>query len=400
MSRHSIIFLLKEPVMSVNLANASFRFGITGPFWFHEDCTKGQWQQHPIVFNPKFSVGPDEEIVVIITPCVEQSGFTDLNKDPDLRNHNLSAMLDDNCFPVGVAANIRPDGFTLLARNSENVDFWSSFYWLAVIQKPDDIPGAPQRHVDVRFGPIQPPRIFYPSGKPGDKQSWDVNYGDENTFPTSIDNTPDDPLYKKPFVYVTASNWHIPPHPIIYLEVFEIGGEDPKIDVKRVGAYQNMSVVGKVASSLTPGFLLYGRNAERFFDLPGVCSFSYAAFTRTDNPSSFNVFVDSGNILGLNYEQAGKLGDKHPQFFDVVDKNTEVTFKKPFLTPPVVLITAFIPGQGFTLDETSSSPPSPVGIARFVTTHGFTLSSRNSSGCHSGLASMGWVALGCGQGCG
>jgi hypothetical protein len=65
----------------------------------------------------------------------------------------------------------------------------------------------------------------------------------------------------------------------------------------------------------------------------------------------------------------------------------EVYFSKPFLSPPVVLLTC------------KDADVAVVGLARDVTTHGFTLAGLNSD-CAAGNAQFYWVAIGCGLGCG
>lgn len=72
----------------------------------------------------------------------------------------------------------------------------------------------------------------------------------------------------------------------------------------------------------------------------------------------------------------------------------DVYFDRPFLTPPVVLLTA----RDSDGDPKLHANPLAL-IAQNVTTHGFTVAARNTDTAQA-EAKFHWVALGCNAGCG
>jgi hypothetical protein len=141
---------------------------------------------------------------------------------------------------------------------------------------------------------------------------------------------------------------------------------------------RNAAVVGIASDEHVSGFFLHGRNTDTD---AGDCAFYYVSL----GPDEEGASQQQGRIetggTGCQYREPGAW------------ESDEVMFKTPFLTPPVVLVTA---GDAVGADAYRATPT--VGMARYVTSHGFTLASRNA-GCRRGVAGLHWVAIGCGQHC-
>jgi hypothetical protein len=141
---------------------------------------------------------------------------------------------------------------------------------------------------------------------------------------------------------------------------------------------RNAAVVGIASDEHVSGFFLHGRNTDT--DV-GECAFYYVSL----GPEAEGSRPQPGQIetggTGCHYRDPGTW------------ESEEVMFKTPFLIPPVVLVTA---GDNAGADAYRATPT--LGIARSVTSHGFTLTSRNA-GCGRGVAGLHWVALGCGPHC-
>jgi hypothetical protein len=85
----------------------------------------------------------------------------------------------------------------------------------------------------------------------------------------------------------------------------------------------------------------------------------------------------------LRFAPAGEFGDT---------PSWDISFKRQFNMPPVVLVTA--------CDAGLKKPAAPaVGMVRNISRYGFKLAARNSD-CQGGNAAFYWVAFGCGLGCG
>jgi hypothetical protein len=250
---------------------------------------------------------------------------------------NLKVVSSEhNAAVVGIAEQVDERDFFLVARNSDCSAGLASFNWMAVAETP----GEEQRSVGLRMGVVQP-RHFQPDCVAGDSQLWGVN------FSTPFDNLPT--------VLLTASNLNV-----------------------RNG---NVAAVGIARDAANNRFTLAARNSDC---AEGDCAFYYVAISEKDD-SKKDLWVDSGEIFPHRFSSDCQPGDWIVQ---------EVAFSEPFLTPPVVLVTANDQKASAFAGEVAA-----VGIARDVTTHGFTLAARNS-GCSDGEAGFYWVAIGCDKGCG
>jgi hypothetical protein len=137
-------------------------------------------------------------------------------------------------------------------------------------------------------------------------------------------------------------------------------------------------------------FLLSARNSDCAF---GVCNFNWVALSQpsalTGIGDSANVWVDTGVVSAKFFSQDCLAGDT---------QSWAVDFSAPFLTSPIVLLTANDIGL-ITQPSPGDHNCAAVGIARDITPYGFTLTARNSD-CSSGKAGFYWVAIGCMRGCG
>jgi hypothetical protein len=138
----------------------------------------------------------------------------------------------------------------------------------------------------------------------------------------------------------------------------------------------NAAAVGVVNDSRADGFTFSARNSGC---AEGDSSFYYLVLTQYEDKES-KVFVDGGEVPAQHFAPDCVPGDW---------QSWEIQFKESFLTPPIVLITA----------GGENANAAVVGIAQNVTTHGFTLSARNS-GCAEGDGGFYWAAFGCAKGCG
>jgi hypothetical protein len=141
---------------------------------------------------------------------------------------------------------------------------------------------------------------------------------------------------------------------------------------------RNAAVVGIATDEHVSGFFLHGRNTDSD---AGDCAFYYTSVaTGEEGHVPADAWVETGGTGCANRE----LGAWEFE---------EVMFANPFLTPPVVLLTG---GDNIGASPYRATPM--VAVARYVTTHGFTLAMRNA-GCKRGVAGVHWVALGCGRHC-
>jgi len=230
---------------------------------------------------------------------------------------------------VGVVQNLSYTGFRLAAWNTGRFRGPAGFNWMAV----QETPGQQQRPVDIRAGVVQP-RSFAKNGH----AEWVLRYRSFGHVQTS---------------FVTATNLY---------------GTRKR----------NAAVVGIATDEHISGFYLHGKNTD---PQAGDCAFYYLSLGHAEEAGTLQQGRIETGGTGIGYRNAGAW------------QSEEVMFKDPFLTPPVVLMTA--------VDSIGANPyraAPTVGIARYVTTHGFTLASRNA-GCRRGVAGLNWIAIGCGQYC-
>lgn len=237
---------------------------------------------------------------------------------------------------VGLAQDVTRTGFRLAARNSDCSSGSAGFDWMAVLETPGQ---QIQRPVSLRVGVVQQ-KWFNADCVPGDWQHWDVIY--RTPFP------------KTPVVLLTASNLNIQGN--------------------------NAAVVGTSRDSTGASFTLAARNSDC---QPGDCAFYHLALSPPEGEGRTDLFVDTGEVPARTLHR-----DCHPGDWDSGD----IYFSRSFLTSPFVFLTANNKGV-------VSKNAAVVGIARNVTTHGFTLAARNSD-CSIGEAGFYWVAIGCALGCG
>jgi hypothetical protein len=188
-----------------------------------------------------------------------------------------------------------------------------------------------------------------------------------------------------PVVVLTATNAHVKPF-------IPFGA--------RALDYHNAAAVGIVQTDLpslfppTHGFTLLARSSDCGF---GGCAFYYLAHSPDPNEGDTNLFVDTGEVSANDWPVGGRGLDFGPNCdrFGADTKRLSVDFTRPFLTPPVVLLTANDRG----IADPTVANVALVGMAQDVTPWGFTLQARNSD-CSVGQAGFFWVAVGCALGCG
>ena len=252
---------------------------------------------------------------------------------------------EHNAAVVGIAQNVTNTGFTLAARNSDCARGGAGFNWMAICERS----GRTESPIDLRMGVVQP-QHFKPDCKVGDWRSWGVDFTD---------------MGRTPKIFLTPTNLNVTPF-----------HTDDGL------AYHNAAVVGVVQDPAQDGFTLRGRNSDC---AEGDSSFYYVALS-DDQAVRSDIFVDCGELgVAKGFQPDCKSGDWDGWL---------VQFTEPFMAPPVVLVTA----NDRPLKDGQHNA-AVVGIARNVTTDGFTLSARNSD-CSTGFAGFYWVAFGCGKGCG
>jgi hypothetical protein len=255
-----------------------------------------------------------------------------------------------NAAAVGIAQKVSAGGFLLTARNSDCAGGAASFDWIAF----SDVPlKGPQREIPfVRARELQG-QHFKPSCTPGDTQLQKV------TFWSPLPD-PDE------FVFLTArAPWPAPSN-------------------LNPGTH-NSAGVGIVQVPDAVGFNLSARSSDC---AEGDCAFDCFAITtlvKQPGGDAGNLQVDAGEVNAIHFSASCAPGDT---------QTMPVDFHQPFLTPPIVLLTANDLGL-----SQGSHNAAAVGVAADVTPYGFTLLARNSD-CAAGEAGFYWVAIGCNLGCG
>jgi hypothetical protein len=334
------------------LKNSTVRFGITDALDFAEVGHAGDWRRIDVTFaapfgspKPGFPKGTPQQISVVATP------------------------LEMRVQPVAVVKNVTSTGFTLWARNAMNKRGDARFAWLAVLGVPDT---QAQVAVDARLGVLQT-KVLLAGPKvtewPGVWFSDPLVGVNRAVLLTAHNNT-------------GPSNWGTQWH--------------------NAAAVASVYPMSGAASTILPddGFSAGAISV----DTQGRCGYYYAALIETrrqDKGGANDLFIDHGSEKGVEdsfrYNQVtwptppnrrlkpgGNAGDW--LYLDVY-------FDRPFLTPPVVLITA----RDNDGDVTKHFNPL-VPIAQNVSTHGFTAALRNTDTIDA-TAEFYWVALGCDAGC-
>jgi len=342
--------------MSTKAMNASFRMGtIADPEFFFADCAQGDTHLlGPIPFTPPF---PDDNVRVIALASAVSSAFP-----------AVPAI-------VCIAEQVDRNGFRLKARNSDLGTGFSNFNWMAVSEVPTlNADGSPLPPPDIRLGAVQP-RLFFQDGvvtqPPG--LDWQLWAG----VPFS------NPMSSGTVVVATANNLNLSPFYWLLQDTSPFDSNNPLV-------YHNSAVVGIIQSPSATGFSLAARNSDT---ARGICAFYWAAFDAAVkpivDPTVPDMVIDTGIAEARSFAVSNTQGDWNWW---------EIFFRKPFLTPPVVLVTANDQLGGGQLIPTKANIAA-VGIAQNVTPYGFRLAGR-SSDCAAGQAGFYWVAIGCSLGCG
>lgn len=248
--------------------------------------------------------------------------------------------ITENAAIVGVVQQLDHSGFQLRARNSGCATGTAGFNWMAV----QPTPGTVQETVDFcRIGVI-PPRRFHPDCRPGDRSTWQVRFSPEL-------NVIDDATI---IALLTPTN-------------LNVMGHSPAV----VGIAQEVS---------KGGISISARNSDS--GPSGDCSFYLAALCNGPR-RSVRMWMASGDVSPQSFEPDDRPGDW---------RAWHVYFPRPFLSPPIVLLTATDNGVP-PIDIEFGYIAHAVGVAQNVTSYGFTLASRNS-GCIEGSVGFNWIAIG------
>jgi len=306
--------------------------GQVDPLAFSKDCHTGDWQTKHISFSTDFLNA--SRIRILITPNVTE-----------VRESATIAAV------VPIAKNVTRTGFDLSARSSDCSAGSTEFHWIAV----SDDPPSETPKITVRVG-LLPCKHFEPDCVHGDWAIWDS------------------------YRYPRAFNYWCPENE---------SGDETHVVVSPGNLFvSNLSAtVGAIdARGLTfphrdrDGFNLRARNSDC---VAGESMFYYlAASKKCSDPFPQKLFIDDADIwIEHTYEPDCRHGDWFTQ---------DVYFSHVFITPPVVLVTAN--DRGF--EHAHIHTAAVVGVITNVTTHGFTLRTRNSD-CSSGRTGFYFVAIGC-----
>jgi hypothetical protein len=273
--------------------------------------------------------------------------FSKMNTLPSVivtpSDQGLSGFTASQMVPaVGIAFDVTTTGFTLSARNPSNRDGFAGFNWMAALETP----GTKQKSVDLRMGVTQPKYFQTPSapitsiGSHSGHRDWYIQYPS---------------FHHKETAFVTATN------------LYGTGN-------------RNAAVVGMAIDPHYSGLWIIGENTDIS---NGDCAFYFVSLAEGEEPVGKDIWVETGGTISM------ELG---PSDQNSSWRTEEVTFRDPFMTPPVVLVTTSSPGWA------KYRSVSALGIARYVTTHGFTLAAHNTDQTR-GLAWFSWIAIGCDRFC-
>lgn len=336
------------------LKNTTVRFGITEAKNFSEAGQLGDWRRFDVTYatpfglpKPGFPKGVPQQISVVAT------------------------ALEMRVAPVAVVKNVTDTGFTLWARNAMNKRGEARFAWLAVLGVPDS--AQTRIPVDARLGVLQT-KVLAPGPKvtewPGVWFSDPLVGVNRVVLLTAHNNT-------------GPSNWGTQWHNAAAVaSVYPMYGAPSAI----------LPDDGFTAGAIT-------------VDTDGRAGYYYAAFVearRQEEAVADELYIDHGSEKGVEdsfrYNQVTwpsppnrdlKAGGNPGDWLHL-----DVYFDRPFLTPPVVLITAR-DNDGDVKQHFNPLVP----IAQNVSTHGFTAALRNTDTIDA-MAEFYWVAIGCQAGCG
>lgn len=274
--------------------------------------------------------------------------FPNLNRLPSVivtpSDYGMTGFTANKIIPaVGIDVDTTLNGFTLAARNASRRRGFAGFNWMAILETP----GTDQKPIDIRMGVTQPkyfqtnPKPVYSYGSHHGPRDWYITYPSLNQKET--------PLVSATNLYGTKN--------------------------------RNAAVVGMVVNPHFSGFNLFGENADH---ADGDSAFYFVSVAGGEKGIGQDVWVEAGGTASMELAASGKKGSWNAE---------EVTFKDPFMTPPIVLVTAGSPKSA------KYRGVAALGIAQYVTTHGFTLAAHNTDVDTKGLAWFSWVAFGCGRFC-
>lgn len=290
---------------------------------------------------------PDDDVQVFVTPTSE----------------TLDLNVDHQAAVIGVAHEVTKDGFQLWARSTDCAAGSCSFNWFAVHRKP--LAHRQSQTVEIRLARVQPlhgdsphPVILLPDCQPGDTAVWPTI-----PFGRPMEDANQQPL--SPLVFITQATTEY----------------DPAISSYFWAAIPPIcACVGMLRGTNGKQFDLAARN----FDVTlGAPKYNYVALARSNMAPTVGSLINdlkvtSGDVR-FDLQAGGQEGDWGlvPIYFD-----------SPFLTPPIVMMTA-----------QSRSPQREDdlrafhGIANHVDQYGFTMAVR-SADPKSGSMRVNWLALG------
>jgi len=293
---------------------------------------------------------PDDDVQVFVTPTSE--GF-----DPNVEHHAAA---------IGVAHNVKKDGFELWARSTDCAAGSCSFNWFAVHRKPLVHARPPSQTVEIRLARVQPlhdfsrvfPVVLARDCEPGDTALWPTI-----PFGRPMENANQAPL--SPLVFITQATTEYDQAFSLYLWT---------------GLPPISACVGMLRGTNGKQFDLAARN----FDVTiGAPKYNYVALAGSNTaPTAASQITDlkvtSGDVL-FDLQAGGHQGDWGliPIYFD-----------SPFLAPPIVMMTAQSRST-----QTQDDLRAFHGIAYHVDQYGFTVAVR-SADPDSGSMMMNWIAFG------
>ncbi len=331
------------------ISDTTVRFGITPSLNFAPTGQQTDWNQTPVTFGSPFgppkpflTKGVPQEISVVATAI-----------DPI------------DVAPVVVIKNVTSGGFTLFARNARDKRGETRFAWLAVLGNPDPAGRVP---LDLRFGSLQPKVL----GSTGKFTDWPgVWYSDPINDPNRVQ-------------LLTENN---------------VGGAS-RSDI----AWNNAAAVGMVvpisgSASPTPApqdaFAVGAVNVDTTDGRAGFYWLGIGRGRQREVPSSDDFWLDHGSERGVEDSfKYNAVSWPAPPNRRLAPGGTsgdwlhlDVYFEHPFLTPPIVLLTA----RDNNPDKHGHNPL--VAIAQNVGTHGFTAALRNTDS-GGAMAEFYWIAVG------
>lgn len=338
--------------------NTTIRAGSTGGQLFKEHWDTQIFHVTYDELDPTFTFDP-AMVRIIITANSQR-------EHPD----------DYTCAPVGYVQNIGPTGFDIIALNTDSQGGQAGFNWMAIAETPEP---ASRRIFGLRMA-LSHPLHFEVSATLGDWQIFRIPFSTPfissfKTFPVRL---------------LTGSNHGraltmtiVPDHrDLTPASLYTLFSAEPY-----VGEGGVVGAVGVATDFFQPdsnhGVTFLARNQDAF---GGQCAFYHVALD--GDPHDLldpQILVDTGTTPdALEVFSGGDLRGY---------RYWHIYFSRPFLTPPVVLLTAT--DQGVVDMQPTLPPVQTIGQAYDVTPYGFTLVARDTSNLDTGKTFLHWVALGC-----